>query len=99
MSSDGMCFYDAWLVLRKDHGAKLCGLDLGNGRQPADRRNYQAGKFSEFCAEVFMQAATGEVAAHVRTLAADADTPAAVLDAWKDVVRVLLKYRPIILGG
>ena len=32
MSSDGMCFYDAWLVLRKDHGAKLCGLDLGNGR-------------------------------------------------------------------
>ncbi len=100
MSPEARNLYRAWLVLRRNGGQYLLGLDLGPSMSPAERRRYQAGDFGEFCAEGFMQAATTELAEYVRGLQpAAAGTPPEVLTAWTTAVQILLAYRKRIVGA
>ncbi|AVT28398.1 hypothetical protein C6361_01555 [Plantactinospora sp. BC1] len=98
MSADAKRLYHAWLLLREADGAELLGLDLGAGRRPDNRREYQAGKFTEFCAEVFMQAATGEVTSHLAVLEQRGDVDEEVKNAWRTVRDVLATHTAPILG-
>jgi hypothetical protein len=99
LTAEARRFYWAWLVLRRDNGTYLLGLDLGPGRRPADRQAYQAGTFQEFCAESFMLAATGALAGHVANLANDPQVPPIVLTAWRAAQTILNKYRALLMDG
>jgi hypothetical protein len=94
---DARDLYKAWLTLRQDAGKYLVGLDLGPGMSPAQRRSYQARDFGEFCAEVFMQLATGELTGQVQALQR-AGLPQPALNAWAAVIKILPAYRQQILG-
>jgi hypothetical protein len=96
MSQDARRFYSAWLVLRRDQGRYLLGLDLGTGRGPTARQVYQADTFQEFCAESFMHVATGALADHLHTLAANPLLPPEILDAWQRASAILEKYRMLL---
>jgi hypothetical protein len=91
---DAQTLYRAWLVLRTNNGQHLMGVDLELGRDPAARRSYQAGKFSEFCAETFMGYATGLLADHLSDLKTNKSATPEVDAAWAGVVRILDKYVP-----
>ncbi|MFI5957391.1 hypothetical protein [Cryptosporangium sp. NPDC051539] len=101
-------FYDAWMELKHDNGAGFCCLDLGadrtNGRMsPAQRRKYQADDFSEFCAEMFMMYAMGDLPTFMKGLEPDtADSRAwvsalAVLDFWAKPILTLDCTTPFVL--
>jgi hypothetical protein len=92
MSDEAKSFYRAWLVLRQNGGEHLLGLNLGptKGLSAPERQSYQASKFNEFCAESFMQYATGELEAYLlRIMPPNTDTPRPVKLAWRDAWRVL----------
>ncbi|MEU4447407.1 hypothetical protein AB0K14_28960 [Actinosynnema sp. NPDC050801] len=103
MSVHAKTFYHAWLTLR-DHRQHLLGLDLwrdpkGNRLSPGQRRSYQAGKFDEFCAEVFMQYAMGDLRPHLVTLLADPEVGDPVKLAWRNAWQVLETVAaPLLLG-
>jgi hypothetical protein len=102
MSPDAQAFYQAWQTLRKDGGRHLLGLDLGpepKGQylSPANRRQYQAEKFSEFCAETFMQYAMGDLGPHVDMLLIKEGVPPEVKQAWRDARAVLERRATPIL--
>jgi hypothetical protein len=103
MTFSAKTFYRAWLTLRKDGGRHLLGLDLwqdprGNRLSCGQRRRYQAGQFSEFCAEVFMLYAMGDLAPHVVALLADRTIDPDVQTAWRNAWRVLDVVASPILG-
>lgn len=103
MSDPARTFYRAWLTLRADRGRHLLGLDLwqdpaGNRLSPDQRRGYQAGNFGEFCAEVFMQYAMGDLHPYVAAVLADHTTPADVRTAWRNAWHVLDAVAAPILG-
>jgi hypothetical protein len=80
MSDPAKTFYQAWLTLRQNDGARLLGVDLwtdpnGNRLDPEQRRKYQAQNFGEFCAEVFMLYAIGDLRAHVTAVLANGGAP------------------------
>jgi hypothetical protein len=94
MSDQAKTFYQAWHTLRKDGGPHLLGIDLWedprrNRLDPAQRRRYQAGNFGEFCAEVFMLYAMGDLRAHVLGLLDRDDVSQDVKTAWKNAWHVL----------
>lgn len=103
MSAPAKTFYHAWSTLRADRGRHLLGLDLwqdpvGNRLSPDQRRTYQAGSFGEFCAEVFMQYAMGDLHPHVEAVLADHTTPVDVRTAWRNAWHVLDAVAAPILG-
>jgi hypothetical protein len=99
LPDDAKTLYNAWLVLRQGNGQHLLGLDLGTGRGRNQRLSYQAGTFTEFVAETFMQAATGEINDFLYTLVHDPNTPRDVREAWMDAARVLDKHaQQAVLG-
>ncbi|WP_159079120.1 hypothetical protein [Plantactinospora sp. BC1] len=100
LDEDTQQIYRAWQVLREADGANLLGLDLGAGRSPAKRQTYQAGTFTEFLAEVFMQTATGEIVSHITAMLEprDGDDPR-VRNAWRDVLDVLARRAMPLLKG
>jgi hypothetical protein len=88
--------------LRQNDGQHLVGLDLWqdpspkrNRLSPDQRRTYQAGGFDEFCAEVFMQFAMGDL--YPRVLAAGT-MGAEVALAWRNAWHVLVAVASPILG-
>lgn len=93
LTQEAQEFYKAWLALRREEGKYLLGRDLGPGRGPQRRREYQTENFTEFCAETFMLAATGALASHVATLNTDPEVPDYAKNAWKTAEPILLKYR------
>ncbi|MEU4744099.1 hypothetical protein AB0G02_27035 [Actinosynnema sp. NPDC023658] len=102
MSSHAKAFYHAWLILRGHRQHLLC-LDLwrdpkGNRLSPEQRRSYQADKFDEFCAEVFMQYALGDLRPYLVTLLADARVEDTVKRAWRNAWRVLEVVATPLLG-
>jgi hypothetical protein len=102
MSDLAKTLYQAWRRLRRDYGAQLLGIDLWedprrNRLSPEQRRRYQAGNFGEFCAEVFMLYAMGDLQAHVLAiLASDIDED--VQTAWKNAWYVLQTVAAPILA-
>jgi hypothetical protein len=102
MSAQAKIFYQAWRTLRQGGGAHLLGLDLwedpvGNRLAPSQRRPYQANDFGEFCAEVFMLYAMGDLQPYVLALLADGGIPQNVKIAWKNAWHVLeLVASPIL---
>jgi hypothetical protein len=99
LPDDAKKLYNAWLVLRRGGGQYLLGLDLGTGRGPDRRPGYQADTFTEFLAETFMQAATGEINDHLYSLLHDPATPRDVRQAWADAAEVLDKHaQQAVLG-
>jgi hypothetical protein len=98
MSSEARTAFVAWRTLRANHGRYLCGIDMGARRRPAERQDYQAGRFTEFCAETFMLAATGDLAVFLAGLAADAAVPDPVISAWAAVAPIVIRLRTAILG-
>ncbi|CCH33190.1 hypothetical protein ABZ816_19315 [Actinosynnema sp. NPDC047251] len=102
MSPDARKLYHAWLTLRA-HRDRLLGLDLWrdparNRLSPDHRRGYQAGKFSEFCAEVFMLYALGDLQPHVEALLADGRVEPEVKTAWRNAWSVLVAVADPVLG-
>jgi hypothetical protein len=103
MSARAKAFYRAWLTLRADDGKHLLGLDLwqdphANRLSPGQRRRYQAGKFDEFCAEVFMQFAMGDLYPHVLAVLSANTIDPDVRTAWQNVWQVLDAVASPILG-
>lgn len=103
MSDPAKTFYHAWLTLRADNGRHLLGLDLwqdprGHRLSPAQRRAYQAQTFGEFCAEMFMLYAMGDLRPHVEAALADHTVPAEVRTAWRNAWHVLVTVAATILG-
>lgn len=92
MPENTRTLYQAWSWLRTDKGRHLLGLDLGANRRQAERQSYQAETFTEFCAETFMQVATGDINAHIVKIMDDDTVPAEIKEAWMDSVRVLDTY-------
>jgi hypothetical protein len=84
--------YNAWLVLRQNNGQYLMGIDLERGADPASRRAYQAGGFNEFCAETFMQYATGLLPGHLNGIQTSPTVPDDVKSAWNDTRAILTQY-------
>jgi hypothetical protein len=102
MSVHAKTFYHAWLTLRA-HRTRLLGLDLWRDPQrnrlsPEHRQSYQAGKFDEFCAEVFMQYAMGDLHPYLVTLLADPRVEDVVKAAWRNAWSVLEAVAAPILG-
>ncbi|MDS0138888.1 hypothetical protein [Amycolatopsis sp. 505] len=100
LNQDEQAFRDAWTVLRRNNGQYLLGLDLGRGRQPDERRKYQAGDFMEFCAENFMHRVTapGLLNKHLMTINKPGNhVPQDVRDAWRDAIVILDKYVRLLL--
>jgi hypothetical protein len=97
MTEDARTYYRAWLLLGRERGRWLLGLDLGNNNmRPDDRQDYQATTFIEFVAETFMQAATGELDTFLDGLLAADDVPADVKEAWLAINDVLNRLgRPL----
>ena len=91
-SEDAKALYRAWVTLRQNDGQHLQGVDLGSGKDPAQRRKYQADNFSEFCAESFMLVATGDIDAHLTSIDTDNTVPRDVKDAWMAAARILDTY-------
>jgi hypothetical protein len=103
MSDWAKTFYCAWLTLREHDGKHLLGLDMwqdpnGNRLSAEQRQRYQAGKFDEFCAEVFMQFAMGDLYRHVLAALDDDAIGAGVKTAWRNVWHVLDAVASPILG-
>jgi hypothetical protein len=105
MSADAKELYRAWQTLRVNNGEKMIGVDLGRkpnkkGEEmnPAQRRAYQAGEFSEFCAESFMHLAMGDLDTHDTTIQTRPDVSDDVKQAWTTTRRVLHKYGDPILN-
>ena len=103
MSASAKRFYAAWLTLRENSGKHLLGLDLWmdpkrNRLNPEQRRKYQAQDFGEFCAEVFMQYAMGDLEPHVIAIRADGAVPDAVRAAWAGAWAVLDEVARPVLG-
>ncbi|GAA3845041.1 hypothetical protein GCM10022243_09150 [Saccharothrix violaceirubra] len=102
-SEEARNLYRAWLVLRVDGGRHLLGQDLwafGKRRLSADqRRVYQAGKFIEFCAEVFMQYALGDLRPFLVELFADPHVEDGIAVAWRHVWDVLETVAAPLLGA
>jgi hypothetical protein len=93
MPEDTKTLYQAWTWLRTEGGRHLLGLDLGGtNRHEADRLDYQAKTFTEFCAETFMQAATGDLNAHLIKVMNDPNASAEIQEAWMNTARVLDKH-------
>ncbi|GAB2961051.1 hypothetical protein [Saccharothrix stipae] len=102
MSVHAKTFYHAWLILR-EHRHHLLGLDLWrdpkrNRLSPEQRRSYQAGKFDEFCAEVFMQYAMGDLRPFLVTLLAAPEVEDLVKLAWRNAWQVLETIAAPLLG-
>lgn len=102
MSLDAKAFYHAWLTLR-GHRDRLLGLELwrdpkGNRLDGDQRQKYQAGSFSEFCAEVFMQYAIGDLHPYLVALLRDATVEPEVKVAWRNAWHVLDQVAAPILG-
>lgn len=98
-TDDGALFFKAWEVLRQNSADRMFGMSLGtDSTDEESRRNYQAATFTEFCAESFMHMAVEEsaLATFVINLARRKGTPREVLVAWRDVLRILQKYKLII---
>ncbi|GHG39008.1 MULTISPECIES: hypothetical protein [Amycolatopsis] len=100
LNQDEQAFRDAWTVLRRNDGQYLLGLDLGEGREPAERKKYQAGNFSEFCAENFMHRVTAPdlLNKHLTEInKPGSHIPQDIRDAWRDAIVVLDKYERLLL--
>lgn len=102
MSLHAKAFYHAWLTLRQ-HRNRLLGLELwrdpkGNRLDDDQRQKYQAGSFSEFCAEVFMQYAIGDLHPYIVALLLDANVEPEVKVAWRNAWHVLEQVAAPILG-
>ncbi len=103
MSAAAKQFYHAWLTLQQHREHLLC-LDLwqdpnGNRLWSGHRRTYQAGNFSEFCAEVFMLYAMGDLHPYLVTLLADGLVHHDVKVAWRNAWHVLEAVAAPILGN
>jgi hypothetical protein len=100
MGEDARTFYRAWLVLARDNGRWLLGLDLGvDGKRPVDRQAYQAKTFTEFCAETFMQEASGALDTYLQALLNSNGVPIDVHDAWTRARDILARVaRPLFAG-
>lgn len=96
-------FYHSWLILRRNKGQHLLGMDLGKAPNmalltPSRRQSYQANDFSEFCAETFMQYAMGDLHPHVRAILANGAIGADVKVAWCRAWHILDLVAAPILG-
>lgn len=103
MSVQAKSFYQAWRTLRQNSGEYLLGIDLwadpqGHRLCPTQRRQYQAKHFGEFCAEVFMLYAMGDLQAHVVAVLSNDNIPRNVRTAWKNAWHVLENEAASILG-
>jgi hypothetical protein len=105
MSDDAKELYRAWYKLRENKGEYMIGLDLGRkpnkkgtAMDPAQRQEYQAGGFSEFCAESFMHLAMGDLDRYEATIRTRNDVPPEVKQAWATTRRILHNYGDPILG-
>lgn len=84
-------FREAWKVLSMKEGEAMVGVDLRGKtahplRSEQGRRQYQAGSYAEFCAEMFML----HLRHRERLLAAHASAPTdEVRSAWDKALRVL----------
>ncbi|MFL5909960.1 MAG: hypothetical protein ACJ768_05255 [Gaiellaceae bacterium] len=99
LGQDARKLYEAWGILRARNGEHLLGVDLGTGRNQAQRRDYQAKTFSEFCAESFMHVATREIQAHYQHITTDQSVPPEARRAWETAIKILDSHvRDSILG-
>jgi hypothetical protein len=103
MSDPAKTFYRAWRTLRQSGGKHLLGIDLwvdpqGNRLSPAQRLPYQAKNFGEFCAEVFMLYAMGDLQAHVVAVLNNGDINQNVKTAWKNSWHILETVAAPTLG-
>jgi hypothetical protein len=89
LSEETKRLYRAWAVLRQNNGEYLLGIDMGAKRDEDQRRKYQADNFTEFCAETFMQVATGDIVDHLAWIRTSPTVPAEILDAWNTAAKVL----------
>jgi hypothetical protein len=103
MSGPAKTLYQAWRTLRRNGGEHLPGIDLwqdprANRLSPEQRQQYQAGNFGEFCAEVFMLYALGDLQAHVLAVLSRSGIGQDVKTAWKNAWHVLETKAAPILG-
>jgi hypothetical protein len=89
LSDDTKELYNAWVVLRRNRGQYMLGIDLGGTLDEQQRQDYQAGYFSEFVAESFMHVATGDIDDHLADIRADPSVPQDVKAAWEVAAAVL----------
>lgn len=92
MKPDARALYRAWGVLRRYGSLYFQGIDMGPGKRAADRSQYQADYFTEFCAESFMLVASGDIDAYYNRMWTDPSVPDDVRGAWKTAKGILDEY-------